>query len=74
MSNRMEGAAVRGQLQRIGLIRGSGHEHFNGSIVIPVINEVGEIGEVYGRKIHDNLREEDPEAPVSAGSASGRVE
>ncbi|MFZ1903907.1 MAG: toprim domain-containing protein [Steroidobacteraceae bacterium] len=60
MSNRMEGAAVRGQLQRIGLIRGSGHEHFNGSIVIPVINEVGEIGEVYGRKIHDNLREGTP--------------
>jgi len=32
--NRVEGAAMRGQLQRIGLLRESGHEHFNGSIVI----------------------------------------
>jgi hypothetical protein len=47
---------MRGQLQRIGLLRESGHEHFNGSIVIPVIAPSGEITEVYGRKINDNLR------------------
>ena len=54
--NRVEGAAIRGQLQRIGLLRESGHEHFNGSIVIPVIAATGEVTEVYGRKINEGLR------------------
>jgi DNA primase len=54
--NRIQGAAIRGQLQRIGLLRESGHEHFNGSIVIPVIAPSGEITEVYGRKITQGLR------------------
>ena len=54
--NRVDGAALRGQLQRIGMLRGSGHEHFNGSVVIPVIGADGEVTEVYGRKINDNLR------------------
>lgn len=54
-ANRVEGAAIRGQLQRLGLYRESGHEHFNGSLVIPVINEAGEVTEVYGRKITPNL-------------------
>jgi DNA primase len=53
---RVDGAALRGQLQRIGMLRSSGHEHFNGSIVIPVISPEGEVTEVYGRKINDNLR------------------
>ena len=55
-STRVEGAALRGQLQRLGLYRGSGHEHFSGSLVIPVIIGNGEITEVYGRKLNDNLR------------------
>lgn len=50
------GAAVRGQLQRIGLLRESGHEHFNGSLVVPVLDADGHAVEVYGRKITDNLR------------------
>ncbi|MEJ0037667.1 MAG: CHC2 zinc finger domain-containing protein [Gammaproteobacteria bacterium] len=54
--NRVDGAALRGQLQRIGILRASGHEHFNGSLVIPVISPEGEVTEVYGRKINDNLR------------------
>jgi DNA primase catalytic core len=58
--NRKEGAALRGQLQRIGLMRPSGHEHFTGSLVIPVIDETGQVQEVYGRKINDNLREGTP--------------
>jgi DNA primase len=58
--NRVEGAAIRGQLQRIGLLRESGHEHFNGSIVIPVIAATGEVTEVYGRKVNDHLREGTP--------------
>ena len=42
--------------RRIGLWRESGHEHFNGSIVIPVIAPSGEVTEVYGRKITHGLR------------------
>lgn len=49
--NRKAGAELRGQLQDIGILRTSGHEHFNGSLVVPVINEQGDILEVYGRKI-----------------------
>ena len=54
--NRRDGAAVRGQLQRLGIIRPSGHEHFNGSLVIPVLDGQGQVQEVYGRKLNDNLR------------------
>ena len=49
--NRVDGAALRGQLQRLGLMRASGHEHFWGSLVIPVFDEHGHVTEVYGRKI-----------------------
>lgn len=58
--NRAAGAALRGQLQRLGLYRSSGHEHFTGSLVIPVISETGQVTEVYGRKINDKLREGTP--------------
>jgi DNA primase len=54
--NRLEGAAIRTRLQRLGLLRESGHEHFNGSIVIPIITPAGDITEVYGRKITEGLR------------------
>ena len=36
--NRAAGAEMRGRLQQLGILRESGHEHFNGSLVIPVIN------------------------------------
>jgi DNA primase len=39
--NRKAGQEIRGRLQRLGLIRESGHEHFNGSIVIPVFDLAG---------------------------------
>jgi DNA primase len=58
--NRVEGAALRGQLQRIGLLRASGHEHFNGSFVIPIVAPSGEVTGVYGRKITERLREGTP--------------
>jgi DNA primase len=57
---RKAGNEIRTRLQKLGLLRDSGHEHFNGSIVIPVITPTGEISEVYGRKINDNLREGTP--------------
>ena len=53
---RKAGADIRARLQKIGLIRDSGHEHFNGSLVIPVFDEGGNVAEVYGRKVRDDLR------------------
>jgi DNA primase catalytic core len=50
------GAEQRGALQRIGILRDSGHEHFNGSLVIPILDADGHATEVYGRKIRDDLR------------------
>ncbi len=43
------GDSLRGQLTEIGLYRKTGHEHFNGSLIVPVIVD-GEVKEVYGRK------------------------
>jgi hypothetical protein len=37
------GAEIRGRLQRLGILRESGHEHFNGSVVFPVIDLEGNV-------------------------------
>ena len=58
--NRADGAAVRGRLEELGIYRKSGHEHFNGSLVIPIINPAGDVTEMYGRKITAKLREGTP--------------
>jgi DNA primase len=56
-SNRVAGADMRGRLQKLGILRESGHEHFNGSLVIPVLSrDGGEVLGMYGRKITENLR------------------
>lgn len=57
---RKAGADIRARLERIGIYRESGHEHFNGSLVVPVMDEQGQVGEVYGRKITDGLRKGTP--------------
>ena len=57
MKNRKEGAAMRARLAKLGLMRESGHEHFNGCLVIPVLDEADHVVEVYGRKIRDDLRD-----------------
>ncbi len=49
-----------GRLQRLGVFRESGHEHFNGSLVIPVFDRGGRVVELYGRKISDDLRKGTP--------------
>ncbi|MGH9908738.1 MAG: CHC2 zinc finger domain-containing protein, partial [Pyrinomonadaceae bacterium] len=53
--NRVAGAESRGRLQQLGILRESGHEHFNGSLVIPIFDEHGQVTEVYGRKIVKGL-------------------
>lgn len=56
-ANRKAGASVRGRLQTLGVIRPSGHELFRGSLVVPIFDSNGDVAELYGRKINDNLRE-----------------
>jgi len=53
--NRKVGDELRSRLAKLGILRETGHEHFNGCLVIPIINR-GEVVGMYGRKILDNLR------------------
>lgn len=55
-----EGKRIRSRLQALGILRQTGHEHFRGSLVVPVVDESGDVGEVYGRKIRDDLRSGTP--------------
>ena len=55
--NRREGEELRGRLGKLGVIREeTGHEHFNGSLVVPIFDAAGDVVEMYGRKITPNLR------------------
>lgn len=58
--NRADGAKLRTELQRLGVLRKSGHEHFNGSLVIPVFDAEGRVVEMYGRKVGTRLRKGTP--------------
>ena len=72
---RKAGADIRARLQKVGLIRESGHEHFNGSLVIPVFDQNGpthgNVVEVYGRKLLDNLRPGTPKHLYLPGPHAG---
>jgi len=54
--NRQAGAEIRGRLQRLGVLRASGHEHFWGSLVIPIADADGGVVQLYGRKIREDLK------------------
>jgi DNA primase catalytic core len=54
------GELIRTRLQKIGVYRESGHEHFNGSLVVPVFDGNGNVTELYGRKVRDDLRKGTP--------------
>jgi len=60
-SQTVAGRELRTRLQRLGVLRSSGHEHFTGSLVIPVTDAHGQVGEVYGRKVIE--RGLKPQAP-----------
>ncbi|MCX7373873.1 MAG: DNA primase [Alphaproteobacteria bacterium] len=60
-ANRKAGADVRGQLQRLGVLRDSGHEHLRGSLVVPLRGAGGAVVGLYGRKIRDDLRKGTPD-------------
>jgi len=69
--NRAAGAQMRGRLQTLGILRESGHEHFNGSLVIPVFNPAGDVMEMYGRKVTPNLRPGTPDHLYLPGEHTG---
>ena len=72
-SNRAAGEAQRTRLKELGILRNQkpGHEHFNGSLVIPVFNLDGEVMEMYGRKITPNLRAGTPDHLYLPGEHRG---
>ena len=47
---------VRGRLQRLGVLRDSGHEQFRGAVVFPVVGVAGEVVQLYGRTLLDDER------------------
>lgn len=70
--NRVAGAEIRTRLQKIGIYRESGHEHFNGSLIVPVCDKNGNVLEVYGRKLLDNLRAGTPKHLYLPAREGGR--
>ncbi|MGR6770981.1 CHC2 zinc finger domain-containing protein [Pectobacterium brasiliense] len=66
-----DGAAIRAQLQAIGVMRDSGHEHLAGSLVVPVIDSHGQVRELYGRKLCDKLRAGTPKHLYLPGPHGG---
>ncbi len=54
--NRKDGATIRGRLADLGIYRQeTGHEHFNGCIVVPIFDDNENVSEIYGRRITKNL-------------------
>ncbi len=53
---RKAGAEIRARLERLGVYRESGHEHLNGSLVVPLFDQAGHVVNLYGRKVRDDLR------------------
>ena len=62
---RRDGAAVRAGLRRLGVLRGSGHEHFWGCVTFPVYGDAhddndgggGGVVQVYGRMLSGKSRD-----------------
>lgn len=69
--NRKTGAELRERLQSIGVCRESGHEHLNGSLVIPLFNHAGDVVQLYGRKLLSNLRAGTPQHLYLPGDHAG---
>jgi len=68
---RIAGAEQRGRLIQLGIYRESGHEHFSGSLVIPIFNLQGEVVQMYGRKLRDDLRQGTPDHLYLPGPMRG---
>ena len=75
---RKEGADLRGRLAKLGVFRAeSGHEHFAGSLVVPIHGgawmggAAGAVVGMYGRKTLDNLRSGTPKHLYLPGEHRG---
>ena len=55
-THRIVGSQLRSQLQNIGVYARSGHEAYDGSIVVPVVDDAGTTVQLYGRKMGNALR------------------
>lgn len=71
LKNRAAGAELRTKLQRVGVLRDTGHEHFNGSLVVPILDAEGHVVEAYGRKVRDDLRPGTPKHLYLPGPHAG---
>jgi len=54
--NRKDGSEIRTRLQKLGLYRDTGREHFNGCLVFPICDENGLVQEIYGRKANEKQK------------------
>lgn len=68
--NRKDGAALRGRLQRLGILKPSGHELFHGSLVVPIFED-GLVKQIYGYKITEKLRPGTPRHTFLPNDAQG---
>ena len=55
--NRRAGAEIRARLQRLGVLRSSGHEALNGSIVVPLVDATGRVVQLCGSRSATASRE-----------------
>ncbi len=58
--NRSDGKAIRERLQKLGIMRDTGHELLTGSLTVPIMDASGNVTEMYGRKITSGLRKGTP--------------
>ena len=60
-AQRKAGKEMRTRLADLGIYRRkTGHGHFNGCIVFPIIDTQGNIREIYGRRVNDKIRKNSP--------------
>lgn len=80
-SKSYEGASIRGSLQRMGLIRATGHELFVGCVVFPAYLDDGTVASAVGYRIRNvkagdkaviHWSKPEPEAYIDAGIAFAR--
>ncbi len=65
------GKTIRGRLQELGIIKESGHELLRGSLTIPIFDGHGQVVQIYGRKIRDDLRKGTPDHLYLPGPRRG---
>ena len=65
--DRSTGRQLRGRLQRLGVLRSTGHEQFRGCVVVPVRDRNGRVTQVCGLRVDRPQRRTDrPASPAEA--------